>query len=128
NNRGAIAPGYLADFAIVEDLKDFHVVSVYKKGKLVYGDGQVIPFSPPPMSPYLAEKARDTFHLPRLTPEDFANHRPRGVIGMVPGQILTQDKGYASEVDVGQDILKMAVVERHKNTGHIGICYLKGYG
>ena len=30
NNRGAIAPGYLADFAIVEDLKDFHVVTVYK--------------------------------------------------------------------------------------------------
>jgi adenine deaminase len=35
NNRGAIAPGYLADFAIVEDLKDFHVVTVYKKGKVV---------------------------------------------------------------------------------------------
>ena len=128
NNRGAIALGYLADFAVVEDLKDFHVVSVYKKGKLVYEKGQVVPFSPPPVSSYLAEKVHDTFHLPRLTAEDFANHRPRGVIGMVPGQILTQDMGYAAEVDVGQDILKMAVVERHKNTGHIGICYLKGYG
>ncbi len=128
NNRGAIAPGYLADFAIVEDLKDFHVVSVYKKGKLVYENGRVVPFSPAPMSAYLAEKARNTFHLPRLTAQDFANHRPRGVIGMVPGQILTQDKGYASEVDVARDILKMAVVERHKNTGHIGVCYLNGYG
>ena len=51
NNRGAIALGYLADFAVVEDLKDFHVVSVYKKGKLVYEKGQVVPFSPPPVSP-----------------------------------------------------------------------------
>ena len=39
NNRGAIAPGYLADFAIVEDLKDFKVVTVYKKGKRVYHEG-----------------------------------------------------------------------------------------
>ena len=48
NNRGAIAPGYLADFAIVEDLKDFHVVTVYKKGKLVYQDGKVTAFPTPP--------------------------------------------------------------------------------
>ena len=47
---------------------------------------------------------------------------------MVPGQIITEDKGYAEGVDPARDILKMAVVERHKNTGHIGIGYLQGYG
>ncbi len=128
NNRGAIAPGYLADFAIVEDLKDFNVVTVYKKGKLVYSHGQLAPFPSPEIPAHLDAKAHDTFHLPVLTAESFANNRPRGVIGMVPGQILTTDAGYASEINIGESILKMAVIERHKNTRHIGIGYLKGYG
>ena len=128
NNRGAIAPGYLADFAIVEDLKDFHVVTVYKRGKRVYHDGIVEDFPLPEIPEHLNKRAHDTFHLPVLSPADFANTRLRGVIGMVPGQIITEDAGYAAGVDVSKDILKMAVVERHKNTRHIGIGYLKGYG
>ena len=128
NNRGAIAPGYLADFAIVEDLKDFHVVTVYKKGKPVYQDGQVAHFPLPQIPEHLDSLAHNTFHLPHLDPSDFANVRPRGVIGMVPGQIITTDEGYAGQVDAERDILKIAVVERHKNTRHIGIGYLKGYG
>lgn len=128
NNRGAIAPGYLADFAIVEDLKDFHVVTVYKRGKRVYHDGIVEDFRLPEIPEHLNKRAHDTFHLPVLSPADFANTRLRGVIGMVPGQIITEDAGYAAGVDVSKDILKMAVVERHKNTRHIGIGYLKGYG
>jgi adenine deaminase len=47
---------------------------------------------------------------------------------MIDGQIITEDRGYADHVDVENDILKMAVVERHRNTGHIGIGYLHGYG
>ena len=128
NNRGAIAPGYLADFAIVEDLKDFHVVTVYKKGQLVYHEGQVADIPAPRIPKHLEEAAHNTFHLPRLTAAMFQNTRQRGVIGMIPGQIITEDKGYASAVDTRQDILKMAVIERHKNTGHIGIGYLSGYG
>lgn len=128
NNRGAIAPGYLADFAVVEDLKDFHVEQVYKRGQLVYHHGQVACFPLPQIPQHLDAAAHDTFHLPALTEADFAENRPRGVIGMVPGQIITQDAGYASHADPAVDILKMAVVERHKHTGHIGIGYLKGYG
>ena len=128
NNRGAIAPGYLADFAVVEDLKDFNVVSVYKKGKLVYDNGQVPEFASPKIPEHLQSMALDTFHLPRLSASDFADSRHRGLIGMVDGQIITEDKGYAKHVDVEKDILKMAVIERHKNTGHIGIGYLTGYG
>ena len=128
NNRGAIAPGYLADFAIVEDLKDFHVVTVYKKGKLVYEDGQVADFPLPIIPEHLTRLAHDTFHLPVLTPASFAETRRKGLIGMVPGQIITEDAGYADGVDTTRDILKMAVIERHKNTRHIGIGYLKGYG
>jgi len=128
NNRGAIAPGYLADFAIVEDLKDFHVVTVYKKGQLVYDNGRVADIPVPPVPAHLNDMAHDTFHLPRLQAEDFSNRRPRGVIGMISGQIVTEDRGYADRVDTEKDILKMAVIERHKNTGHIGIGYLHGYG
>ena len=128
NNRGAIAPGYLADFAVVEDLKDFHVVTVYKKGRRVYHDGTVEPFPQLQIPEHLEKRAHDTFHLPVLSASDFANSRPRGVIGMVSGQIITSDEGYAGGVDTQADILKMAVIERHKNTRHIGIGYLKGYG
>ena len=128
NNRGAIAPGYLADFAIVEDLKDFHVVTVYKKGKRVYHEGQVADFPLPDIPAHLNAAAHDTFHLPVMTADSFADKRMRGVIGMVPGQIVTTDAGYADHVDLEADILKMAVIERHKNTRHIGIGYLTGYG
>ena len=128
NNRGAIAPGYLADFAILDDLRDFHVRTVYKKGVRVYHEGQVSDFPKPAIPDYLDKKAHDTFHLPDLTAEDFAEERRRGLIGMVSGQIVTEDRGYAEKVDTNSDILKMAVIERHKNTRHIGIGYLTGYG
>ena len=128
NNRGAIAPGYLADFAIVDNLTDFHVQTVYKKGRLVYDQGQVLPFPEPEIPDYLEKLATDTFHLPVLTPADFAVGGPKGLIGMVPGQIITENRGYADGIDLQKDILKMAVIERHKNTGHIGLGYLTGYG
>jgi adenine deaminase len=128
NNRGAIAPGYLADFAIVEDLKDFNVVTVYKKGQRVYHEGTVADFPLPAIPEHLNRQAHDTFHLPVLTAENFHEVRQKGVIGMVPGQIVTVDAGYADGVNLEKDILKMAVIERHKNTRHIGIGYLTGYG
>ena len=128
NNRGAIAPGYLADFAIVDDLQDFHVRTVYKKGVRVYHEGVVADFAKPAVPEYLDKMAHNTFHLPNLTAEDFAEERRRGLIGMIAGQIVTEDRGYAEKVDTDRDILKMAVIERHKNTGHIGIGYLNGYG
>jgi adenine deaminase len=128
NNRGAIAPGYLADFAIVDNLTDFHVLTVYKKGVKVYDNGVVMDFPEPPIPDYLRQLAMDTFHLPALSADNFRETRPRGVIGMIPGQIVTENRGYADHVDIDADILKMAVIERHKNTGHIGIGYLNGYG
>ena len=128
NNRGAIAPGYLADFAIVDNLTDFNVLTVYKKGVKVYDNGVVAEFTEPQIPAFLQELAADTFHLPRLTAESFHETRSRGVIGIIPGQIITENRGYADRVDVDADILKMAVIERHKNTGHIGIGYPNGYG
>ena len=128
NNRGAIAPGFLADFVIIDDFQNFNIQRVYKKGRLMVKNGVVADFSAPEIHQYLSDKAHATFHLGTLTAEDFADHRPRGVLGVVPGEITTTDAGYADHIDVAADLLKIAVVERHKNTHHIGIGYIKGYG
>ena len=82
----------------------------------------------PEIEPYLVERAHKTFHVAALTAEDFAEKRPRGIIGMVDGEITTVDAGYSDRIDVEYDVLKIAVVERHKNTHHIGIGYIQGYG
>ena len=128
NNRGAIAPGYLADFAVVDNFKDFNVVTVIKKGKIMFDKGKLSTFEEPLVETRLADAALDTMHVKRLCEKDFVEDRPRGLIGMISGEIVTTDNGYADGIDVGKDILKIAVVERHKNTGHIGIGYIQGYG
>ncbi len=128
NNRGAIAPGYLGDFVIIDSFENFHIEKVYKKGVLMVEDGVVRDFDAPKVDDYLEAKAHDTFHVGMLTAKDFADHRPRGVIGMVNGEITTTDAGYADRIAVDYDVLKIAVVERHKNTRHIGIGYIQGYG
>ncbi|WP_409968177.1 adenine deaminase [Bengtsoniella intestinalis] len=126
NNRGAIAPGYLADFVVIDNFEAFNILQVYKKGELMVDGGVVKPFPVPQVEPQLEAIAHNTFHVAPLKAEDFAETRPLAVIGMVDGEITTVDAGYAQ--GVGADILKMAVIERHKNTGHIGLGYLKGYG
>ena len=128
NNRGAIAPGYLGDFVIIDSFESFRIEKVYKRGELMVENGVVKDFAAPPIEPYLVERAHSTFHVDPLTAEDFAEKRPRGVIGMVSGEITTVDAGYSDHIDTEHDILKIAVVERHKNTHHIGVGYIQGYG
>ena len=128
NNRGGISPGYLADFVIIDNFQDFNIEQVYKKGVLMVDHGKIQEFPSPEIEPYLVERAHKTFHVAALTAEDFAEKRPRGIIGMVDGEITTVDAGYSDRIDVEYDVLKIAVVERHKNTHHIGIGYIQGYG
>ena len=128
NNRGAIAPGYLGDFVIIDNFQDFHIEKVFKKGELLVENGVVKDFPVPPIEPYLVERSHSTFHVGKLTAEDFTERRPRGIIGMVDGEITTVDAGYSDRIDVEYDVLKIAVVERHKNTHHIGIGFIQGYG
>ena len=128
NNRGGISPGYLADFVIIDNFQDFNIEQVYKKGVLMVDHGVIQDFPSPEIEPYLVERAHKTFHVAALTAEDFAEKRPRGIIGMVDGEITTVDAGYSDRIDVEYDVLKIAVVERHKNTHHIGIGYIQGYG
>lgn len=128
NNRGAIAPGYLGDFVIIDSFRDFNIERVYKRGQLMFHDGELRDFPAPEIDPYLVKRAHATFHVGSRTGEDFAERRPRGIIGMVDGEITTVDAGYSDRIDVEYDVLKIAVVERHKNTRHIGIGYMQGYG
>lgn len=126
NNKGAIASGYLADIVVVDNLEDFNVETVFKRGKLVF-DGEVKDFSAPTVDEKLAEKCFDTFHLDSVTPSSFKVDGKLGLIGLVGGELLTRNLGTADKIDVENDILKIACVERHKGTNHIGVGYVKGY-
>mgnify|MGYP000635413218 FL=1 len=126
NNKGAIASGYLADIVVVDNLEDFNVETVFKCGKLVF-DGEVKDFSAPTVDEKLAEKCFDTFHLDSVTPSSFKVEGKLGLIGLVGGELLTRNLGTADKIDVENDILKIACIERHKGTNHIGVGYVKGY-
>lgn len=126
NNKGAIASGYLADIVVVDNLENFNVETVFKRGKLVF-DGEVKDFSAPTVDEKLAEKCFDTFHLDSVTPSSFKVDGKLGLIGLVGGELLTRNLGTADKIDVENDILKIACIERHKGTNHIGVGYVKGY-
>lgn len=126
NNKGAIASGYLADIVVVDNLEDFNVETVFKCGKLVF-DGKVKDFYAPTVDEKLAEKCFDTFHLDSVTPSSFKVDGKLGLIGLVGGELLTRNLGTADKIDVENDILKIACIERHKGTNHIGVGYVKGY-
>lgn len=127
-DRGAIAPGYLADFTVLDSISSLQVVMTVKNGKIVCENGRLIDFAVPRIEKRLEEHAHNTFRLQPLAASDFPDGVQRGIIGMVPGEIVSTDNGRTDKPDLGQDILKIAVLERHKNTGHIGLGYIQGYG
>lgn len=127
NNKGAIAPGYLADFTVLDNLQDVNVEMVFKRGKMVW-DGQAVALTEPEIDPDILGAVNDTFHLPELTADKLQLGESAPLIGMIPGQIVTQNMGRAGGIDVENDILKMTVCERFHDTGHVASCYVKGYG
>lgn len=136
-NLGAVAPGYKADLLIFEDINDIKVEEVYKNGKLIVKDFKVCEFKEPEASKELEDKVLNSFHLGKLSKEDF-EITPEGercrVIQVIKGQILTDevieniDFSINNGVDITKDLCKLAVIERHKNTGHKGIGFIKGIG
>lgn len=125
-HRGAIAPGYRADFVLLDDINSVKISAVYKNGaKLKFP----LDIACENVNPKLKDKALNTMHVNKITPSSLKTKKPlEKVIGLIGGEIITTDEGEASKIDIKQDVLKACVVERHKNTGHIGICYVKGYG
>ena len=125
--KGAVAGGYDADLLLLDDLDDFSIESVWCGGVLRAEHGQALPLPTPVVDEKLLERAKNTMHANPISAEQLqCGSKP--VIGLIAGELLTTDCGMAEKIDADADILKIAVVERHKNTGHIGIGYLKGYG
>ncbi|MBR3679698.1 MAG: adenine deaminase [Oscillospiraceae bacterium] len=125
--KGAIAGGYDADLLMVDDLKKFTVERVWCGGVLRAENGTAMPLPKPEVDAALLEKAKNTMHAQPIT-EAMLDCGKKPVIGLIAGELLTTDCGEAEGIDRLADILKVVVVERHRNTGHIGIGYLKGYG
>lgn len=134
---GAVAPGYRADLLILNDLDTVDIEDVYSNGEKVVSRKETVKFPCPPISEELQKTVLDSFHLKELALSDFhieeKGKRCR-VIEIIPGQLITKEKiteinwNENNGIDTGRDILKLAVIERHKNTGHIGLGFINGIG
>jgi adenine deaminase len=132
--RGAVAPGLAADLVVVEDLREFRIDKVLKNGRLLVDQGR--PVAEPEVSPQPAPTS--AMHVKDLSLESFsppATGRVVKVIGLIPGQLLTETRLLPASVregrlatDPAQDILKLAVVERHHGTGNLGLGVVQGFG
>jgi len=133
-DRGAVAPGYRADLVVVENLETWRVSAVLKNGRLVAREGQLL--EPLPLLAGAAPPGR--CQVRPLGPQDFAISALGSqvkVIGVIPGQIVTERLILPTPIMDGQvqaavdrDILKLAVVERHRGTGNIGLGLVHGLG
>lgn len=130
---GAIAPGKYADLVVVDDLRDFRPAQVYRGGRLVAENG----YMTIPAAPLRPVDLRSTVNLPSThldfsVPAKSANIR---VIGTVADQVVTERLAERAKIvagcavsDVERDILKFAMVERHRASGDIGLAFIKGFG
>ena len=131
---GAVAPGYLANLIVLDDLSELETNMVFYQGRLVAQEGK-------PLFPSYragAEKLTDTVRIKPFTVEALriaASGGSQPVIEVVPGQIITRRKvakvkvvGGAVGADISRDILKLVVVERHRATGNIGLGLVSGFG
>ena len=129
-DRGAVAPGYVADLAVVSGLEDFNVEKVFKNGRLVSENGRMtMEVNEPAIDEEKYRKVFHSFNMGEIKPDDFkvsGEGSKKRVIKLIPGEILT-DEVIVDAADT-EDINKIAVIERHKNTGHIGVGFVKGYG
>ncbi len=138
--NGAVAPGYRADLVVLEDLEQIKAVQVYKNGKLAAQMGELISQEKrreKSESPSF-DRVHHSFHMKEVCEQDF-RLEPEGaycrVIELTPGELLTKERnaawvqlpGFAPGVNPQEDIIKLAVLERHKGTGH-KIGFLGGYG
>jgi adenine deaminase len=122
SHLGAVAPGYQADLLLLPDLERFEPELVLKRGRPV----EEIP------RPEVPDWVRHTVRIQHVAAHDFALPAldgPVRVIGVVPGQIVTQALLESPPVpDSDRDLAKIAVVERHLGTGRIGLGVVRGFG
>jgi len=135
SDRGAIAPGLRADIVLSEDLKEFQVQRVFIEGKETARQGEYLPaFKRQDIS-----AVKGSFHVKEFSKEKLRltlSSDKVHVIGILPGGVVTKKetavihRGEQNEFvrDPRSDIVKVAVVERHQDTGNVALALLKGYG
>ncbi|MCX8126508.1 MAG: adenine deaminase, partial [Dehalococcoidia bacterium] len=133
-DRGAVAPGYVANLITLGSLERFEIKKVFYYGQPVADNGVLVV----PMPAVMAVELTGTVKIKRLT-QDALQLRTASeyypVIQVLPGQIVTRkrvvkitiENGIA-QPDVFKDLLKLVVVERHKATGNVGVTLVKGFG
>lgn len=128
--HGAICPGYVADIVVLDDFDTVKIHSVFKSGRIVADNEEKWIVNADSKFDASAIKASimNSINVAAVKPEGFELSKEQKVIGLIPHEIITTDEGYSKEINVDEDILKIAVVERHHNTGHIGVGFVKGYG
>jgi adenine deaminase len=130
---GAIAPGYRADLLVLDDLESLQINQVYTRGTLVAEGGTLAPSS----AAFPRVPIQPSVHVD-LSALDLTIQAGPGtarVIGVIPEQVITEDLGLEPTVQDGEvvsdpsrDLLKIAVVERHRGTGNVGLGLVKGMG
>jgi len=133
-DRGALCPNRRADMLVLRgELEDFDVDMVYQGGQLVAKGGKLICDLPQSDN----QPVRDTVRISKLDSRELdlklQSSRAR-VISLISGSLITENLVLEVEVDerglfaAASNLLKLAVVERHKDSGRIGLGILKGYG
>ena len=134
---GAVAPGYRADLLVLDSLETVDIDDVYSFGEKVVSHKETMEFKKPEVSSGLSETVNNSFHVKELSASDFyieEKSKKCRVIEVIPGQLITNEKiceinwDKNNGIDISRDILKLAVIERHKNTGHIGLGFICGTG
>jgi adenine deaminase len=132
HDRGFIGPGWRADIVLLDDLKTCAVNSVIAGGRIVNEQAFAARKTVTPIG-LNSMKAR------RVSAEDFrilSNHGPSTpVIGVAPRRVITDHhtrelpmKGSEKLIDLNQDVIKVAVIERHGINGNIGRGFVTGFG
>jgi len=132
--RGAVAPGYRADIVLMRDLKDFRVEEVYVAGKRAAAGGSAV-FE---TSEADISKVHGTMHVRDFTPGQL-NLRLESdiarIIRVQPESLITEEVVRKVHINgKGEftfhprlDVVKLAVIERHKSTGNIGLGLVENY-
>ena len=131
---GALAPGYQADIVAFKGLRPFQPIHVVKGGALVVKNRRLLWKSKP-----VLKMPGQSMNMPAVTKEDLRIPAKPGkrirVIGISQTQLLTTKLHMEPAIrngetvsDTERDILKMAVFERHHNTGNVGLGFVYGFG